>query len=328
MPNPVRFSTFENYTDTYPNQHTVSDWSEFVMHLAGQCMFLPADDWGKKKNCLMISPATYTPGRERENNSVQTWGGWCALDVDNEGPITTPTEIATEVMTALGYNFLIYGSTKHRQTQHRYRILIQLSRELHFMEIKDFWKAVVQRLKDFDPDPSCKDLSRMYNAPMFWMRGKDNPNPLFTFEFKLDGAPLDVDEVLAAYVPPPAPVVPVYVQKAIQKQAVVSQAQATGTRRPTKMKALPPTTLFASPVVSSRAIETYLNLPKGAHHGGLYTFMASIAGRAKSQGYDITADDLVGFAREIDGHCAVKTNSSRWGRIYDEANRALTFVGA
>ncbi len=75
-------------------------------------------------------------------------------------------------------------------------------------------------------------------------------------------------------------------------------------------------------------IEWYLALPKGAHHLGLYTFMAKIAGRAKNKGIIITANDLVQYAREMDNLSMVKTAAERWrGKIVEEAERALRFAG-
>lgn len=79
-------------------------------------------------------------------------------------------------------------------------------------------------------------------------------------------------------------------------------------------------------MVHSQAVNTYLSLPKGAHHGGLYAFMASVAGRAESQGYDVTAGDLVDFARQLDDLSPVKTNRQRWTTIHKEADKALAFV--
>ncbi len=53
--------------------------------------------------------------------------------------------------------------------------------------------------------------------------------------------------------------------------------------------------------------------------------MTRIAGRAKAKGYDITVDDLIVLAREVDAASLIKTNPSRWSRIRYEAERAIQY---
>jgi hypothetical protein len=218
---------------------------------------------------------------------------------------------------------------------HRFRIVLPLSRELAADEIRAVWDATVQFFAVLTPDPSCKDISRLYAAPAFWQpssREKGNPEPYNAFEFRLDGNALDVDAVLAAYVAPPAPVyTPVISNGVVLPQKTYKPASAALRKaRDTLLatKYLPyGHSLYASPVVTSEMIERYMNLPKGAHHVGLYSFMCAVAGRAKAKGLIITAGDLIQYARELDNACHIKTAKERWrSSIKDEAERALRFA--
>lgn len=330
MTKPIRFSTFENIKDNTPQDHTTPSWSDFIAWLADVCICRAASDPVKKTGTLMVSPALYPWDATRANNNVRGWGAWCALDIDNDGLIYVSADEAAAVLTEMGLNFLVYGSTKHNAHKHRFRIVLELSRELGVMEIQSVHAAVVQKFACLGPDPSCKDEARIYAAPMFWQSGPLNDEPLHTFEFNIDGVALDVDAVLAAYLPPPPPAVPEHVRVFIDKRKAMSPQlrAASDALRATKTRSLPTySSLLDCPVVSSEAIDAYMGLPKGGHHAGLFNFMMSVAARAKLKGYELTASELVDIAREIDRLSPVQTNPERWRTIHREADKALAEAG-
>jgi hypothetical protein len=331
----MRYSTFRHFKDNAPVMHEVADWSEFVLKMAGYAEQRPANKITKELHTPCISPAVYTSVHRRKNEHVAAWGGWIAIDVDNDGPLLPVTiEESLIILQDLGLNYLIYASTKSRPDQHRYRIVMPLSREIAAEEITAVWHATIQFFQAVNPDPSCKDISRIYTAPATWVAAIDgNETPHNAFEFFMDGKALDVDAVLAAYIPTPEPVyMPVVSMGVVLEPKPFKQASAglQIVREKLLAKKSLPTghCLMNSPVVSAGMIEWYLTLPKGGHHTGLYTFMTKIAGRAKNKGIIITANDLIQYAREMDSISPVKTAAERWrGKIVEEAERAIRFSG-
>jgi hypothetical protein len=87
--------------------HELPDWSNFVAAMAEQCLHLAADEVTKKHCTPCISPALYADdNKKRRNENVQGWGGWLALDIDNDGPLLPiHIEDAVQVLDAQGLNF-------------------------------------------------------------------------------------------------------------------------------------------------------------------------------------------------------------------------------
>jgi len=318
----MKYSLFKNYTDTKPTTHLIRGWDEFVSNMADLCVWRDANEVTKKRHTPAISPAVYENGDMRRNTNVTGWGGWTALDVDND-LMYTPIEDAISVLDEMGLNYLLYSTTKAKPQHHRYRIMMPLSRELEADEISLAWKSIVQFFAIVGPDAACKDTSRIYGVPSFFAPVPDgNEDPHNCFEFRLDGCALDIDWVLAKYVPEPEREHRDPVPVPLNTRATVSRDD-----HPEARKQIPyGSTIFNSPVVASNFVADYLNLGKGAHHVGLYTFMARVAGRAKAKGYSLDAMTLVEYAREIDGICPIKTNRERWRRISYEAESAIRFA--
>jgi hypothetical protein len=301
------------------------DWSDFVSAMVDLYDPRGATDYTKKSSTPAISPAIYPDGARRANEHVLGWGGWIGLDIDNDGPIWTTVDDVVAALEAVPCDYLIYTTMKATPSRHRLRVIFPLSRELGRDEVEACWAAVCRMFNGLGPDPSCKDLSRIYTAPSLWQpRNDGNGDPFNEFRFRIDGDVLDIDAVLAAYPPPvvsaPSPV--------IRRASTVSIDPPRPIPREGK-KALPADcSIYASPVVTASMIEDYVNAPKGTHHTGLYRFMTRVVGRAVAKGYSITADDLIALAQEVDDASPIKTNPSRWSRIRYEAERALQFCGA
>lgn len=292
--------------------HQVDDFSDFVAELADMRVQATANEITKQRQ-MMISPAIYTTPI-RSNDNVVGWGRWLAYDIDNTGPI--PVAVDEILAWASPFNHVVYNSMQSTASCPRLRLILETSRELLVDEIKPVWNAVRKQLDGLGVDDQCKDISRIYVAPMLWLPcddgvKKSNPDPENIFEFQIDSGVIEIDN-LTIDTPP-------------MNQLVNVPIQPTRPSKPTRLKQMRSIVLFDNPCVTSEMIDWYLGLAAGQHHGGLYTFMTKIAGRAKALGYDITADDLVSFARQMDQLSSVKTASSRWARIKTEAERALKF---
>jgi hypothetical protein len=317
----MRYTLFENYSKTTPLSYSAPDWTEFVANIADLCIQRHANEFTKKRRTPAISPALYENGGTRSNENVSGWGAWVALDVDND-LLYVPVEDAMTHLNGMGLNHLIYTTTKARPLHHRFRVMIPLKRELGADELKPAWKAIVQFFAALGPDASCKDVSRIYGAPSFFEPAADgNNDPYNRFEFRLDGSSLDIDAVLQAYVPDVEPEVAPCVAPPVS-------AGRPMTSQPKGRKRLPyGSTIHDSPVVNGAFATEYLNLGKGEHHVGLYTFMTKVAGRAKALGYAIDAATLVTYAQQLDAICPTKTARDRWLRIASEAENAIQFAG-
>ncbi|MGH1572571.1 hypothetical protein ACRAWG_20195 [Methylobacterium sp. P31] len=323
----ITYSHFSNCFDTQPDQY-VTTWPLFVNNLYSERFRRRADEKTKRRTPL-ISPAAYELGDRRNNENVIGWGSWMGLDIDNEGLLYTPFDMAVAEIEALGLNAVIYTTTKATAACHRFRVLLHLSRDLTAQEIKPYYAAVCRKFSGLAPDPSCKDLSRMYTVPTIWTPSETgNVEPLDLYWSRTGGVPLDIDAVLAEH--PPEVSAPLPRSSLPQHAAPIPQPAAKIVRnQPTTLRPLPPgCSLLASPVVTSGMIEDYINSPKGSHHTGLYRFMTRVAARAAVLEFEITVEDLVAYAREVDVISPIKTATTRWARsIYTEAARALEYAG-
>lgn len=304
----IRFSAFLNTFSNAPYMKA-SSWDDFVSLLADWSTDpRPATDHEKKFNTPLVSPAVYEDGAIRRNDNVVAWGGWFALDVDESG---VTVDEAKAICEAIPTDYVIYTTTKSKVGAERYRVFFPLDREVQPDEMRQVWAGAYEffgRISDIQ----TKDRSRIFNVPALW-EGSDA-----RFEFRSEGDAISVAELLNRAPPEPVatPIVIAPTKLATIKRALDGKGKKIGVGD----------CLFNSKVVHSSFTEEYLNLPKGAHHGGLYTFMAKVASRALYLGFEITPEDLVSYAKQLDGLSYVKTNKQRWTRISGEARSALDWA--
>lgn len=320
----ITYSYFSNCLDIHPAQY-LTTWPDFARDLAAEQSPRHADDRTKKYATPLISPAAYDLGTRRKDVNVIGWGGWMGLDIDNDGMIYTPFEMAVTEIETLGVNAMIYTTTKATAACHRFRILLHLSRDLSPEEIKSHHAAVCRMFDKFAPDPSCKDISRIYTAPSTWTPSEaGNTEPVNMFWSRTDGVPLDIDAVLADHPPEASAPLPQSFPPSWNGAIVGPAIEKVANDRPATLRPLPlGRSILKSPVVTANMVEEYINGPKGSHHVGLYRFMTRVAARAAVMEFEISVDDLVGFAREVDAVSPIKTSAERWSRIHAEAERAL-----
>ena len=324
---PIRYSTFPSIVPDLdpsdwerkrrlppiPTMHEVENWGDFVLAMALMRHESPADENSKKYDAGCVSPALYrATGIARENRNVIGWGAFMGIDLD-DGDITL--DEAKACFTELGLNHLIYSTTKCTPEHWRLRVLFPINRELSSEEALTAWRSMIRYMAAFKPDASCKDLSRLYVAPMIWLPStappskKPNTTPVTAFEYRYDLGALDIDDCMARFPDPPPPPRPV-------AMPIISGVG----------NGVPSIAASQEPLVSPRFIDEYLALMPGEHHVGLYRFMTQVAARAKALGRSISVQDLVQAARDVDQRCAFKRDAMRWRNIEKEATRALNHV--
>ena len=72
-----------------------------------------------KKDAELMSPAIYTPKTTRANDNVESWGGWCAVDVDDADltidlkeyirSFSESTNVESEIELILKYLTISFG---------------------------------------------------------------------------------------------------------------------------------------------------------------------------------------------------------------------------
>ena len=70
-------SVFDNKTHRRMDLSNFDQFKDLLYKLSKQ----PLDS---KEQAQLISPATYQPNTTRANANVVDWGGWCAVDVDDQ----------------------------------------------------------------------------------------------------------------------------------------------------------------------------------------------------------------------------------------------------
>ena len=110
-----------------------------------------------KTSAYLMSPASYISGTTRKNDNVTSWGGWCAVDVDDyEGDI--------ENYSIGKYHYVCYSTASSTKENPKFRLVFPLTRQIQREEIKHFWFALNTELGEVG-DIQTKDLSRMYYIP-------------------------------------------------------------------------------------------------------------------------------------------------------------------
>jgi len=304
----IAFSHFTNTVSRDPSM-VETDWPSFVAFMADYAVQpRPATADEKKYQCPLVSPAVYAEGATRLNTNVLGFGGWYALDVD-DGRVSV--DQAIQIMEAIPSDFVIWTTTKSTVDAERYRIAFPLDRFVTAEEMRTFWHGAHHFFGGIS-DTQTKDPARIFNVPATW-EGSDA-----RFHSRAQGDVVSVDEMLT-YAPVQAPTAPVTVSTtdlARLRRALAGQGKMISTNDQ----------IGSSKVVNSRLVDEYLALPKGAHHTGLYTFMAKVASRSLFLGFEIEPEQLVGYARQMDQLSLVKTNPQRWSRILGEAKSALAWA--
>lgn len=163
------------------------EWSAFV-----DLFRTPLPNDTPKMALPLWSPAKFTNDYRDGKNVERVFA--LTFDVDKQ-PIPTVEELRNLQLKAV-----VSTSSSSTAAARRYRLAIALTRPVTGAEYEHIWSVIAARLP-FPVGKEARDPSRAWFVPR---AGADG-----TYEcFEVEGAPLDVDAVLAQALPVPAPATP------------------------------------------------------------------------------------------------------------------------
>lgn len=289
----IKWSFFPTIRDVQPSYEEMP-WSDACMRLRDWSR-IPRPPSSKTDGIVpVISPALFRTGATRRKDAVLCWH-FAAFDIDNDHQSHSARfEDVVELVGELPH--ILHSTTKSKPDHHRMRLILPLSRPVDVSEFDHFWAAADQwsgRIFDH----RTRDPSRVFFIPAAW-GGADN-----RFAERLDGVPLNVDALMAAF---PMPTV--------TTMAPVSFTNTSWALAP----------LCADPMtlVTDEMEQEYLTAPVGS--GRFFKFLCRVAARARFLNVSIMASDLESLALAMD---RTTGTSCRVGTLR-EAERALAFIAS
>ena len=310
---------FDNKTDSVMEFY--DDWQRFVTlleNLSKRKGYKPKKgEWYQKHHSALISPAVYKKGTTRANANVESWSGWCALDIDDysedEFKFETKQEFITQLIKKYGkYDFVCYSTASSKFDHPKFRLIFPLTEELKQERIKDFWFAVNSEI-GFIGDKQTKDFSRMFYVPGIY----DN-----AFNFFLQhtaGNTMDANELIKKYPNEESDSDSLFgsmYSRFEKERFMLTIGQSYNDD-------IFWTSYRDCPFVSKKMVMEYSQISGTGWYKKLYDMMIAISYRAKDKGYPLTADEIEILCKEID-----KDNGS-WYKdrpIKKEAERAIKYV--
>lgn len=145
-----------------------------------------AQRYGGKWNHPGWSPGTFDPPLRRAVNVQEMY--LLGLDYDGDSGATIDEALACWE----GVRGFLYTTKSHKPVQHRFRVMLLLSRPVSAVEYKRLWLLADGMLKEIGHkiDPQAKDAARFWYAP-----GTEDGSAHELHDF--DGNALDVDEWLS-----------------------------------------------------------------------------------------------------------------------------------
>lgn len=145
-----------------------------------------AQKYGGKWNHPGWSPGTFEPCMRKSANVGEMF--LLGLDYDGDSGATIDEALACWT----GLRGFLYTTKSHREEQHRFRVMLLLSRPVSAIEYKRLWLLADSMLKELKHkvDPQAKDASRFWYAP-----GTEDGSPHKLIDF--EGEPINVEEWLA-----------------------------------------------------------------------------------------------------------------------------------
>ena len=257
-----------------------------------------------KTSAYLMSPASYISGTTRKNDNVTSWGGWCAVDVDDyEGDI--------ENYSIGKYHYVCYSTASSTKENPKFRLVFPLTRQIQREEIKHFWFALNTELGEVG-DIQTKDLSRMYYIPGKYANA-------FNFIFTREGDYIDPQALMDKHE---------YIEKGgntffdklpkSMQDALINHTKNSLTNTDITWTSYRDCPFFP------RNLETeYKTISGTGWYYKMYQIMVALAGNAIKSKYPITAKEIAWLCRELD------MDTGNW---YDkrpldkEAERALEYV--
>ena len=257
-----------------------------------------------KTSAYLMSPASYISGTTRKNDNVTSWGGWCAVDVDDyEGDIDN---------YSIGkYHYVCYSTASSTKENPKFRLVFPLTRQIQREEIKHFWFALNTELGEVG-DIQTKDLSRMYYIPGKYANA-------FNFIFTREGDYIDPKILMDKheYIEKGGDTFFYKLPKSMQ-EALINHTKNSLTNTDITWTSYRDCPFFP------RNLETeYRSITGTGWYYKMYQIMVALAGNAIKSKYPITAKEIAWLCRELD----MDTGNWYEKRPLDkEAERALEYV--
>ena len=294
---PLFKSLYDVATDEAIDFNYFVDFEKVLYKLAD----IPRKD---KTSAYLMSPASYISGTTRKNDNVTSWGGWCAVDVDDyEGDIDN---------FSIGrYHYVCYSTASSTKENPKFRLLFPLTRQIQREEIKHFWFALNTELGEVG-DIQTKDLSRMYYIPGKYANA-------FNFIFTREGDYIDPKILMDKHE---------YIEKGgdtffdklpkSMQEALINHTKNSLTNTDITWTSYRDCPFFP------RNLETeYRSITGTGWYYKMYQIMVALAGNAIKSKYPITAKEIAWLCRELD----MDTGNWYEKRPLDkEAERALEYV--
>lgn len=200
----IGFSVFRGKKDSAPASGEAS-WETIVNQfrkpraatcLPGTC----AREKCVQKNGLSWSPATWPEGSKRKKKEVDAVH-LLVIDLDH----LTDEQLVDAIGKFAPYRHIVHASHSDRPGDRCLRVIVALTRPVLGSEWPRFWRAAITTLA-VPADPAPKDAGRLYFMPSrpTGMTDYDATGAGYHFA-EHDGAPLDVDAILASAPPEPEP---------------------------------------------------------------------------------------------------------------------------
>ncbi len=297
----IKGTLFKSLYDVATNEaidfDQFSDFEKVLYKLAD----IPRKD---KTSAYLMSPASYISGTTRKNDNVTSWGGWCAVDVDDyEGDIDN--------YSVGKYHYVCYSTASSTKENPKFRLVFPLTRPVEREEIKHFWFALNTELGEVG-DIQTKDLSRMYYIPGKYANA-------FNFIFTREGDYIDPQVLMDKHE---------YIEKGgdtffdklpkSMQEALINHTKNSLTNTDIKW-----TSYRDCPFFPKNLETEYRSITGTGWYYKMYQIMVALAGNAIKSKYPITAKEIAWMCRELDMYT---------GNWYDkrpmdkEAERALEYV--
>lgn len=307
------FTIFKNQFDNKTHRTMVFEtWEGFEMML--QKLSQKEGQKGGNNSSPLISPACYFPDTTRSNKSVDYWGGWAAVDVDEFDSFdgVFPADVGPNLQNICGqYEFVCYSTASSTPIKPKFRLVFPLTRVVERDEIKHFWYALNKQLGEVG-DAQTKDLSRMYYVPAQY------PDA-FNFYFRNEGKFMDPDTLMQAWE---------YKEKTGQsflerlpealQNAVIEHRKGQLSNTDIHW-----TSYRDCPFFPKKLEQEYRALTGTGWYSKMYQIMVAIAGRAIEKQYPITAKQIAELIKEFDNE------TGKWYEnrpLEVEADRALEYI--
>jgi hypothetical protein len=264
-----------------------------------------------KPSSPLISPATYSEGSKRNNDSVISWS-WAALDIDDH---EISGDLESELFSKFGhYYYVCYSTASSRPDYPKFRLVFPLTHEVSAKNIRHFWFALNSEFKGLG-DPQTKDLSRMYYIPgqypdaynfIFTNKGGQFINPTTLMKDVIF-----VEQTRSANFIDMLP-------KEMQEQVINHRRDKLKNKKFYNWSGV-----SDCPFINKQMLRDYSAISDTGWYHKMYQMMVSISFAAIRREYPITAEEIEILMRELD------SRTGNWYKkrpILKEANSALNYA--